>query len=220
MPIGSAHATPSPASPAAATAYNGWIESYNSSTMGALSSLSATWVVPAAPAAPNDGQTIYFFNGLEGLPTVESILQPVLTFSNGAWTATSWNCCKAGTTYYGNSIDVNAGDVIVGTVTGTQCGASSGLCNAWSIQTLDQNTGEAAVLQTSAWGVAENWVFAGVLEVYGVASCDDLPASGELAFANQSYTTVDGTSPATNWQLGLGSVTPRAATAGRSAGRA
>jgi hypothetical protein len=207
MPIGSAHATPSPASPAAATAYNGWIESYNTTSLGALGYLAATWVVPAAPAAPNDGQTIYFFNGLEGVPTVESILQPVLGFSNGHWTATSWNCCKSGTTYYGNTIDVNPGDVIVGTVTGTQC-ASSGLCNSWSIQTLDKNTGEAAVLTTSAWGVAENWVFAGVLEVYGASTCDDLPASGLLAFSNQAYSTVNGTSPAPNWQLGLGSVTP------------
>jgi hypothetical protein len=208
MPIGSARSTPSPASPASTTAYNGWIESYNTSSIGALSYLAATWIVPAPPAAPNDGQTIYFFNGLEGLPTVESILQPVLGFSGGHWTATSWNCCKSGTTYYGNTIDVNPGDVILGTINGTGCDASSGLCNSWSIQTLDQNTGEAAVLQTSAWGVAENWVFAGVLEVYGVASCDDLPASGQLAFANQAYTTVTGTSPAANWQLGLGTVSP------------
>ncbi len=208
MPVGSARGAAPANAPASTTAYNGWIESYNSTSIGALSSLSATWVVPAAPAAPNDGQTIYFFNGLEGLPTVESILQPVLGFSNGHCTATSWNCCKSGTTYYGNTINVSPGDVILGTVTGTSCDSSSGLCNNWSIQTLDQNTGEAAVLQTSAWGVAENWVFAGVLEVYGVATCDDLPASGELVFANQGYATVNGTSPAPNWQLGLGSVSP------------
>jgi hypothetical protein len=194
--------------PGSTNAYNGWIESYNTTSTGALSRLSATWVVPPAPSNPNDGQVIYLFNGLEGVPTVESILQPVLGFANGQWTATSWNCCKAGTTYHGNTINVSPGDLIVGTVNGTGCDSGSGLCNDWSIETLDQNTGEAAVLNTSAWGVAENWVFAGVLEVYGVSSCDDLPASGQVAFNNQAYSTVSGANAAANWQLGLGSVSP------------
>jgi hypothetical protein len=190
--------------PPPSSAINGWVENYSSTATGPLSALSATWIVPEAPSTPGDGQVIYFFNGLEGLPTVESILQPVLGFYDGQWTATSWNCCKAGTTYHASSIDVSPGDLLVGTVTGTGCDASTGLCGGWSIETLDQNTGESSVLSTSAWGVAENWVFAGVLEAYGVSACSDLPASGQLSFDNQAFTTVSGAGAQPDWQLSVG----------------
>ena len=208
MPIGSAKVAPTGVEPASSNAYNGWLENYSTTSTGALSYLAATWVVPETPAAGNDGQTLFFFNGLEGLPTVESILQPVLAYENGQWFAQSWNCCASGTTYNANTIPVSPGDVIVGTISGTNCNTSSGLCNNWTIETLDQNTGQSSVLQTSAWGVAENWVFAGVLEVYGVGSCADLSPSGSLAFNNISYTTVGNTGATANWQLGLGNVTP------------
>src|SRR5262249_30233695 len=132
-----------------------------------------------------------------------------LAFSNGKWTATSWNCCAKGTTFTGNTINVNPGDVIVGNVIGTDCNAATGLCNSWLIQTLDQTTNEASVLKTSSWGVALNWVFPAVLEVYGVSSCNDLPASGGITFSNQTYTTVAGvTGTSANWKLGEGNVSP------------
>jgi hypothetical protein len=202
-----------------ATTYNGWVESYNTTSIGALSYLSATWVVPATPSAGNQGQTIFFFNGLEGVPTVESILQPVIAYENGTWTATSWNCCASGTTFTGNTIDISPGDVIVGTVTGTNCNASTGLCQNWLIETLDQNTGQVSQLQTASWGVALNWTFAGVMEVYGVSACNDYPASGKISFTNQAYTTVAGQSgTSASWNLGLGSVSPDCGYGGRNDG--
>jgi len=218
MPIGSAKVAPTGPTPAASNAYNGWLENYSTTSTGALSYLAATWVVPATPAAGNDGQTLFFFNGLEGLPTVESILQPVLAYENGQWFAQSWNCCAAGTAYNANTIPVSPGDVIVGTISGTSCDASSGLCNDWTIETRDQNTGQSSVLQTSAWGVAENWVFAGVLEVYGVGSCDDLSSSGRVAFDDISYATVGNTGAGASWQLGLGNVTPSCGYGGQDDG--
>ena len=222
MPIGKAggqkFAAAVPAATPAATTYNGWLESYSTTSTGALSYLAATWVVPRTPAAGNDGQVLFFFNGLEGLPTVESILQPVLAYENGQWFAQSWNCCASGTTYNAGTIPVGPGDVIVGTINGTGCDTSSGLCNNWSIETLDQNTGQSSVLQTSAWGVAENWVFAGVLEVYGVGACDDLSASGSISFDNIAYTTVGNTGAGANWSLGLGSVTPSCGYGGQDDG--
>ncbi len=218
MPIGAARVAPTGPRPAATNAYNGWLESYNTTSTGALSYLAATWVVPETPLAGNDGQTLFFFNGLEGLPTVESILQPVLAYENGQWFAQSWNCCATGTTYNANTIPVSPGDTIVGTITGTNCNTSSGLCNNWSIETRDQNTGESSILNTSAWGVAENWVFAGVLEVYGVGSCDDLSASGSIAFDNIAYRTVANTGASANWQLGLGNVSPSCGYGGQNDG--
>jgi hypothetical protein len=216
---GSTRAALPSAQAAAATAYNGWVESYSTSSIGALSFLTSTWVVPATPSAGNQGQTIFFFNGLEGLPNVESILQPVIAYENGAWSATSWNCCATGTTFTGNTISINPGDVIVGTVTGTNCNTSTGLCNDWLIETLDQNTNQASSLQTESWGVALNWVFPAVMEVYGVTACNDFPASGKLAFFDQAYTTVAGSSgTSASWSLGLGSVTPSCGYAGQNSG--
>src|SRR5262249_52525279 len=155
------------------------------------------------PAAGNQGQTIFFFNGLEGVPKVESILQPVIAYENGRWTATSWNCCAQGTTFTGNTIAIAPGDVIVGTVTGINCNAASGICSNWRIVTRDQSTNQASVLDTQSWGVALNWVFPAVMEVYGVAACNEYPASGRLAFYDQFFTTVAGASATTaGWGLG------------------
>ncbi len=224
MPIGHAGAALQTAAstgiePAAATTYNGWVESYNTTSIGAVSFLSSTWVVPATPSAGNQGQTIFFFNGLEGLPTVESILQPVIAYENGTWSATSWNCCASGTTFTGNTIAINPGDVIVGTVTGINCTASSGLCQNWLIETLDQTTNQSSVLQTESWGVALNWVFPAVMEVYGVSACNDFPASGKLTFFDQAYTTVSGSSgTSAGWSLGLGSVSPACSYGGQNNG--
>ena len=222
MPIGHAGAAlahPEAIEPAAATTYNGWVESYNTTSIGAVSFLTSTWIVPATPSAGNQGQTIFFFNGLEGVPTVESILQPVIAYENGTWTATSWNCCATGTTFTGNTISISPGDVIVGTVTGTNCNASSGLCENWLIQTLDQNTNQTSTLSTESWGVALNWVFPAVMEVYGVSACNYFPASGKLTFSNQGYTTVGGTSATSaSWGLGLGSVTPSCGYGGQNNG--
>jgi hypothetical protein len=219
MPIGRAGAALTSHDPAPASAYNGWVESYNTTSIGAVSFLSSTWIVPATPSAGNQGQTIFFFNGLEGVPTVESILQPVIAYENGAWSATSWNCCASGTTFTGNTITISPGDVIVGTVTGINCNTSSGLCNNWQIETLDQNTNQSSVLQTSSWGVALNWVFPAVLEVYGVTACNDFPASGKLTFSNQAYTTVSGSKgTSANWNLSLGSVSPACSYGGQNNG--
>jgi hypothetical protein len=221
MPLGKANGPKLAAAITAETpsaGYNGWLENYNTTSTGALSYLAATWVVPQTPAAGNDGQVLFFFNGLEGLPTVESILQPVLAYENGQWFAQSWNCCASGTTYNAPSIPVSPGDVIVGTINGSNCDTSSGLCDNWTIQTRDQNTGQSSVLQTSAWGVAENWVFAGVMEVYGVQSCDDLSASGSIRFDDIAFTTVGNTGAGANWSLGLGSVTPSCGYGGQDDG--
>ena len=219
MPVGRAGVGLASPEVEPATAYNGWVESYNTTSIGALSYLSSTWVVPATPSAGNQGQTIFFFNGLEGVPTVESILQPVIAYENGTWTATSWNCCASGTTFTGNTIPINPGDVIVGTVTGTNCTTSSGLCNNWLIETLDQNTNQTSSLQTESWGVALNWVFPAVMEVYGVSACNYFPASGQLTFSNQAFTTVSGSSgTSASWGLGLGSVSPNCGYGGQNNG--
>lgn len=162
-------------------AINGWVEDANYDSSVNIGKLVATWKVPSTPTNQS-GQTDYFFPGLEQLPNVESILQPVLgydAFSGTVWTLSSWNCCVSGTTYYSGPINVNVGDTILGT---TQC-QSANNCGTWTITSKDVTTGRSTTLTTNPYGNLL-WVFGGVLEVYGVSSCNQLPASSPLTFSS------------------------------------
>ena len=57
-------------------------------------------------------------------------------------------------------------------------------------------------------GVALNWLFPGVMEVYGVRSCADLPASGTLAFSSIFYSTIADTGASPTWSFGKGKTIP------------
>jgi hypothetical protein len=161
---------------------NGWVEDANYESSVNIGKIVATWKVPSTPTQQT-GQTDYFFPGLEQNdvnPT--SILQPVLgygAFSGTIWTLSSWNCCVSGTTYYSGPINVNVGDTILGT---TQCQAANS-CGTWKITSKDVTTGQSTTLTTNPYGNLQ-WVFGGVLEVYGVSSCSQLPASSPLTYSS------------------------------------
>ena len=170
---------------ATAAAFNGWLaySSADPSNTPPALAMSARWTVPAAPAV-SDGQTLFFFPGLETSPNSDSILQPVLAWDGegeAAWTMTGWNCCIQGTVYEGTSISVSAGDTILGTMVGSSCSAN-GVCSNWQIESSDLTNGRSTTFSTSAYGQAFNWYFGGVMEVYGVASCAEFPASGQIVF--------------------------------------
>lgn len=183
---------------------NGWVEDANYSSSVNIGKIVATWKVPSTPTNQS-GQTDYFFPGLEQLPTVESILQPVLgygAFSGTVWTLSSWNCCVSGTTYYSGPINVKAGDTILGT---TQCKAANS-CSTWTITSKDVTTNTSTTLTTSPYGNLR-WVFGGVLEVYGVSSCNQLPASSPLTYSsiavyNTAFTKISSTPWGADYPVG------------------
>lgn len=176
---------------------NGWVEDANYDSSINIGKLVATWKVPSTPTN-QAGQTDYFFPGLEQLPTVESILQPVLgygAFSGTVWTLSSWNCCVSGTTYYSGPINVKAGDTILGT---TQCKAANS-CSTWTITSKDVTTGHSTTLTTNPYGNLR-WVFGGVMEVYGVSQCNELPASSPLTYSSIAvYNTAFSKISSTPW---------------------
>ena len=93
-----------------------WIVSESVISSTAYGFLSAEWPVPPTPPS-NDGQTLYYFNGLEDSKDVVTIIQPVLGWNgNGlsGWSIASWNCCESGTTYEGTPVAVSTGDTILG----------------------------------------------------------------------------------------------------------
>lgn len=198
----------SPQSPAAATTnasaakeptYTGWIESVNYNNGSNVGRLRATWTVPSTPSDA-ENQTVFFFPGLEQLPTVESILQPVLGwngFGDHAWTIASWNCCVSGTTTHTDPANVASGDQIVGD-TYSLCGTGVYNCGSWSIVTQDTTNGQTVTLNTAPQGNLQ-WVFGGVLEVYGVSSCNQLPPQAMTQFSNVTVWDTNGNVLSPSW---------------------
>lgn len=161
---------------------SGWVQAANYTSSTPIGRIVATWTVPNAPTTKDD-QVIYFFPGLEQLPTVQSILQPVLGwngYNDKAWTLASWNCCVDGTTYHSDPIPARVGDTVVGDTYST-CAAGQA-CSTWKIDSRNTTTGKTSSLTTNPYADL-TWVFGGVLEVYNVSTCGEYPG-GPITFSN------------------------------------
>jgi hypothetical protein len=180
-----------------------WIESAGVTTTTSYGEITATWTVPPAPTS-YDGQTVYFFPGLEDANDIVSIIQPVLGWNADfarAWGIASWNCCVNGTTWESTPAPVSTGDSILGTVEST-CSAGTLACPTWDITTTDQTSGESTELSNSpSEGQTFNWAFAGALEVYSIGECSDYPPNGSLTFevGLYDYNFVQVSDP--NWSI-------------------
>jgi hypothetical protein len=157
-----------------------WIESASVTTTSSYGYLYAEWTVPPAPTS-EDGQTLFFFPGLEDIDDVVTILQPVLGWNGdyaSAWGIASWNCCESGTAYEATPQPVSPGDTIYGEVFDT-CGAGTESCGSWDVFTYDLQNGKySELIDTSSFGQTFNWAFGGVLEVYNIVQCTDYPSFG------------------------------------------
>lgn len=170
---------------------SGWVIDTDYTSSSPIGRIVASWTVPSAPSNAGS-QVIYFFPGLEQLPNVQSILQPVLGwngYGDSAWTLASWNCCVDGTTFHSDPINVSDGDQVIGDTYST-CAAGSS-CSNWAIVSTDVSTGQNSTLNTDPYG-SLTWVFGGVLEAYSVDTCDQYPASGTISFTNIAVYTQDG----------------------------
>jgi len=168
---------------ASASIVHSWIEDASVISTTAYGGLSATWIVPPAPAS-NDGQTIFFFPGLEEANDPSTwIIQPEIIWSGGAWWIRSENALNSGNDFVSPAYKVNSGDVINGQIMNT-CIPGTVICTKWNVTTKDVTTGQPTTLAgTSGHGLKFNWAFGGVLEVYNVSSCSDFPSNGSLTFS-------------------------------------
>ena len=157
-----------------------WIEYASVTTTSSYGFLYAFWSVPPTPTS-KDGQTLFFFPGLEDINDVVTIIQPVLGWNSdyaSAWGIASWNCCVSGTTYEGPPQPVSPGDTILGYMFDT-CAAGTLSCGSWDIVTWDLQNGKfSELLNTSSFKQTFNWAFGGVLEVYNIKQCTDYPSNG------------------------------------------
>jgi hypothetical protein len=165
---------------------NAWIESASVTTTGSYGYLYAEWSVPPTPTS-NDGQTLFFFPGLEDIDDVVTIVQPVLGWNDdyaSAWGIASWSCCQSGMTYEAPPEPVSSGDTILGYMLDT-CSAGRKSCTSWDVVTWDlQNSTSSELIDTSSFGQTFNWAFGGVLEVYNIAQCTDYPSNGGTPGSN------------------------------------
>ena len=171
---------------------NGWLEASWYHDKAPFGGVSANWLVPSGPTS-DVGQVLYAFPGLEDYENVVSILQPVLGwngFNDHAWTIASWNCCQGGNADHSVPQRVATGDLIVGAVSG-DCPAGK-VCSVWDIATIDRTNGRSTTLRrSSSYGQTFDWAFAGVVEVYGVAACDQYSSDGFVDFSKVSLLDVD-----------------------------
>lgn len=172
---------------------DGWIIAPSNASQGAVRSLSARFTVPPAPSVTS-GHTLYYFPGLEP-PTGNTILQPVLGwnhFGDGErWAMASWNCCVEGNVTHTDIVPVSPGDVLAGSMTGTNCNAA-GVCANWRIDTLNTRNNQLVRLDTTSYNQTLEWIFGAALEVYGLTECAQLPPSNGISFTNINTATVAG----------------------------
>lgn len=187
------------------TITHSWVDWGNTTTSSSYGELKATWTVPPGPSS-NDGQTLYFFPGLQDTSDVVSILQPVLGWNSdfgSAWGIASWNCCPSGVTVESSPLSVSTGDEIQGTIKST-CSAGTLSCSKWDVTTKDVTTGKSTKLNnTPSEGQTFNWAFDGAVEVYNVVKCKDFPSNGSITFSsvalyNDSFVKISGP----GWTLG------------------
>jgi len=146
-----------------------------------VQALSERMIVPSSPSVAA-GQVIYLFPGVQkGTQTGINILQPVLGWNannDNQWTMTPWNCCYNGTTTHGQSVVVNTGDAIWGSMTGENCNISTGVCPTWTVTAYDSNTRQTtSLISTTSYGQYMDGLFGSVLETYYVTACNQFPAS-------------------------------------------
>jgi len=194
-----------------------WVEDTSVTTTSSYGFQYALWNVPNGPST-NDGQTLYFFNGMEDIDDVVTIIQPVLGWNSdyaSAWGAAAWNCCESGTVYEATPVQVSTGDLIFGYMF-DNCAAGKKTCSSWDIVIWDLTNGKfSQLVDTSNFGQTFNWAFGGVLEVYNIAQCGDYPnprASGytgggaQIDFYNQGlYNNKFDWISKPKWELGVAS---------------
>ena len=143
--------------------------------------LHAFFVVPDH-AKSDDGQTLFYWQGLEDAGAGLSVLQPVLGYYSGQWTIAAWNCCLSGVTEHAPLVNVATGDLIYGAVT-NNCASGSITCATWNVLIVDLTTGQSSLLaDTTVDGQTMSWAIGALLEPYLSANptCAEYPRDRQL----------------------------------------
>jgi hypothetical protein len=175
---------------------SGWITyAWWRSPGGAISSLTAQWIVPPAPAT-QAGQTIFLFNALEDDQN-NDLLQPVLQWGashaggGDYWAIANWFINQTGDAFFSPLRSVMPGDVLTGVMTMT---AFNGTTYGYTSSFLGHTDIDLTVSGINAL----TWA-AQTLEAYQIGGASYYP---NTPFTSMSYIAVGagGSTPGVNWQ--------------------
>jgi hypothetical protein len=152
--------------------------------------LLSIWQVPPSPPSPDIQVTVW--PGLQPASGPGWVLQPILeNFAGDPWyikacffeaSSNMFPCFPEGT----GRLFVNPNDYILGYVVGSNCNANTGVCGTWTVQVLNWSTGQATdPLVVHNFTQKADRIIAADLELFGVTSCDQLPAEPQLNFNTQ-----------------------------------
>jgi hypothetical protein len=173
------------------SAWKAWVQaSAPGSGAAAVTALNSTWRVPSAPQGGDEGQVLFFWNGIEPADT-SAVLQPVLQWGPSAagggafWAYSAWYVSAAHGSYFSPLVQVAPGDSVLGTC------AFDAAAGAWAIAAAapghDASVLRFAPVPGAPWSTAYH-----VLEAYGVgADCSAYPAQGAVNFTGVAV-EVDG----------------------------
>jgi hypothetical protein len=191
-----------------------WLDSWWTSP-SQITKLSAKWTVPSNPSAT--GGLIYLFPSIEPANGT-AIVQPVLQWGNNgffggnSWFLSNWLVRPDGTSVYTTPQPTSAGHVIIGTMTRT-----AGSATRWNIDFNDTTARQSTSMNTETKLTSWTAVQGGVLEVYNVTSCKQLPNSSSVNFINISATSTSGSvTPAFKSEKHVSSCSTSVSTTSRS----
>lgn len=167
---------------------NGWLDNAYWYTPQPATSLTGLYRVPNTPASGPQGFWLYYFMGLVNFQSnvVETILQPVLTYSNTGWTIASWNCCPSGQSHVANPVPTSDNAVVAGSMVlnGT----------TWTVDSI--SAGQHSTLQVDAMNRVFNYADA-TLETYYTTGCSNFPTAP--AILGQMVLTLTSGIATPNW---------------------
>jgi len=182
--------------------FNGWVED-SQEDLSLSSSDNVDWesgefYVPNNPSV--NGGTIFLFNGIA--PTAQNwILQPVLQYGSSAagggnyWAIASWFVGTGGA-WHSPLETVKPGDTLYGYTEQTAKGATLD----YNSEAYDLTSGANSWISIYSSGLHWTVAYEGVLEVYNVNSCSQLPSSDYAYFfdnyVDHGYPAYDYVSPA------------------------
>ena len=148
------------------------------STSENLTWFSSDYTVPPKPSS-NDGQDVALWGGVESHDKSE-VIQPILDKGDyyDSWAVRGENCCLNGNDYTGAYYAVNVGDTISGYAYAVPLSTCTGYSVAqWEVG-INVNGSSVVYFDACEWNPPMTQLDGGVLEVYHVVHCTDLPQSG------------------------------------------
>jgi len=170
--------------------YTGW---YPPNGQNKIEKFTSTYTTPQNPSVFGS-QVLFYFIGSQDNddPNLVNIVQPVLTWGNGAqqWYVKSWICCPSNITVSSPPIyGINPGNVLYGTIERTSS-------TVWRVDS--EFNGQHTTLNGQVGPLNYNWADV-TLEVYNVNQCGHF-ANGQFTASNLALYDSQGTRLTPSWQ--------------------